>query len=53
MTVKMSWLLVRYEKKVINFLGLLQLACAPIWMGRRAQLTVIEILSKSASLARS
>jgi putative transposase len=31
-------LLVRYEKKAINFLGLLQLACALIWMRRRARL---------------
>jgi putative transposase len=31
-------LLVRYEKKALNFLGLLPLACAPIWMRRRARL---------------
>jgi putative transposase len=31
-------LLVRYEKKAVNFLGLLQLACALIWMRRRARL---------------
>jgi putative transposase len=32
-------LLVRYDKKAINFLGLLQLACALLWMRRRARLT--------------
>jgi putative transposase len=31
-------LLVRYEKNSINFLGLLQLACALMWMRRRARL---------------
>ena len=31
-------LLVRSEKKAINFLALLQLACALIWMRRRARL---------------
>lgn len=30
--------LVRYEKKAVNFLGLLPLACALIWMRRRARL---------------
>lgn len=30
--------LVRYEKKAVNFFGLLQLACALIWMRRRARL---------------
>ena len=40
----MAWLsicrglLVRYEKQAINFLGLLQLACALLWMWRRARL---------------
>ena len=31
-------LLVRYEKKAINVLGLLPLACALLWMRRRARL---------------
>ncbi len=31
-------LLVRYERNAINVLGLLQLACALIWMRRRARL---------------
>jgi putative transposase len=31
--------LVRYEKKAVKFLGLLQLACALIWMRRWAQLS--------------
>jgi putative transposase len=31
-------LLVRYDKKAINFLGLRQLACAWLWMRRRARL---------------
>jgi putative transposase len=31
-------LLVRYDKKAINFLGLRQLACALLWMRRRARL---------------
>jgi putative transposase len=35
---KCRGLLVRYEKKAVNFLGLLQLACALIWMRRRARL---------------
>ena len=35
---KCRGLLVRYEKKAINFLGRLQLACALIWMRRRARL---------------
>jgi len=35
---KWRGLLTRYEKKAINFLGLLQLACALMWMRRRAQL---------------
>jgi putative transposase len=36
---KCRGLLVRYEKKAVNFLGLLQLACALIWMRRWAQLS--------------
>jgi putative transposase len=35
---KCRGLLVRYEKKAVNFLGLMQLACALIWLRRRAQL---------------
>jgi putative transposase len=35
---KCRGLLVLYEKKAVNFLGLLQLACALIWMRRRARL---------------
>jgi putative transposase len=35
---KCRGLLVRYEKKASNFLGLLQLACALIWLRRRARL---------------
>jgi putative transposase len=35
---KCRGLLVRYEKKAINFFGLLQLACALIWLRRRARL---------------
>ena len=35
---KCRCLLVRYEKKAVNFLGLLQLACALLWMRRRARL---------------
>ena len=35
---KCRGLLVRYDKKAINFLGLLQLACALLWMRRRARL---------------
>ena len=35
---KCRGLLVRYEKKAVNFLGLLQLACALIWIRRRARL---------------
>lgn len=35
---KCRGLLVRYEKKAVNFLGLLQLACALIWVRRRARL---------------
>jgi putative transposase len=35
---KCRGLLVRYEKKAVNFLGLLQLACALLWMRRRARL---------------
>jgi transposase len=35
---KCRGLLVRYEKNAINFLGLLPLACALIWMRRRARL---------------
>jgi putative transposase len=31
-------LLVRYDKHASNFLGLLQLACAPLWLRRRARL---------------
>jgi putative transposase len=35
---KCRGLLVRDEKKAVNFLGLLQLACALLWMRRRARL---------------
>jgi putative transposase len=35
---KCRGLLVRYEQKAVNFLGPLQLACALIWMRRRARL---------------
>ena len=35
---KCRGLLIRYEKKAVNFLGLLQLACALLWMRRRARL---------------
>ena len=35
---KCRGLLVRYEKKAVNFLGLVQLACALLWMRRRARL---------------
>lgn len=35
---KCRGLLVRYEKKAVNFFGLLQLACALIWLRRRARL---------------
>jgi hypothetical protein len=35
---KCRGLLVRYEKKAIDFFGILQLACALIWMRRRARL---------------
>jgi putative transposase len=35
---KCRGLLVRYAKQAINCLGLLQLACAPLWMRRRARL---------------
>jgi putative transposase len=35
---KCRGLLVRYEKKAVNFLGLLQLACALLWVRRRARL---------------
>jgi putative transposase len=35
---KCRGLLVRYEKKAINVLGLLQLACALLWIRRRARL---------------
>jgi putative transposase len=35
---KCRGLLVRYEKNASNFLGLLQLACALLWMRRRARL---------------
>jgi putative transposase len=35
---KCRGLLVRDEKKAINFFGLLQLACALLWMRRRARL---------------
>jgi putative transposase len=35
---KCRGLLVRYEKKAVNFLGLLQLACALLWMRRRERL---------------
>lgn len=35
---KCRGLLVRYAKKACNYLGLLQFACALIWMRRRARL---------------
>jgi putative transposase len=35
---KCRGLLVRYEKRAVNFLGLLQLACALLWIRRRARL---------------
>jgi putative transposase len=35
---KCRGLLVRYEKKAVNFLGLRQLACALLWMRRRERL---------------
>ena len=35
-------LLVRYDKKGCNYLGLLQLACALIWFRRHHQLTVLR-----------
>jgi putative transposase len=35
---KCRGLLVRYEKKAVNFLGLLPLACALLWIRRRARL---------------
>ncbi len=35
---KCRGLLVRYEKKAVNFLGLLQLACALLWIRRHARL---------------
>jgi putative transposase len=35
---KCRGLLVRYEKKAVNFVGLRQLACALMWMRRRARL---------------
>lgn len=35
---KCRGLLVRYEKKARNYLGLLQLACALLWMRRRNRL---------------
>ena len=35
---KCRGLLVRYEKRAINFLGLLQLACALLWMRRWTRL---------------
>jgi putative transposase len=35
---KCRGLLVRYEKKALNYLGLLQFACALIWIRRRAWL---------------
>jgi putative transposase len=35
---KCRGLLVRYEKKAVNFLGRRQLACALLWMRRRARL---------------
>lgn len=34
---KCRGLLVRYGKKAVNFLGLLQLACALLWIRRRAR----------------
>ena len=36
---KCRGLLVRYEKRAINFLGLLQLACALLWMRRWTRLS--------------
>ena len=35
-------LLVRYEKKAVNYLGLLQLACVLIWFRRYHRLTVLR-----------
>jgi putative transposase len=35
---KCRGLLIRYEQKAVNFFGLLQLACALLWMRRRARL---------------
>jgi putative transposase len=35
---KCRGLLVRYDKKALNFFGLLQLACALLWLRRRARL---------------
>ena len=31
-------ILVRYDKKVCNYIGLIQLACAPLWYRRQRQL---------------
>jgi hypothetical protein len=36
-SLSVGGILVRYEKKAVNFLGLLQLACAFIWIRRRAR----------------
>ena len=35
-------ILVRYDKKPANYLGLLQLACALIWYRRRRRLAVLR-----------
>ena len=35
---KCRGLLIRYEKKAVNYSGLLQFACALIWMRRQTQL---------------
>jgi len=35
-------ILVRYEKKVKNYLGLLQLACALLWFRRQWRLTLLR-----------
>lgn len=35
-------LLVRYDKKVCNYLGLLQLACALLWFRRQHQLSILR-----------
>ena len=35
-------ILVRYDKKASNYIGLIQLACAPIWYRRQRQLRVLR-----------